>query len=174
MLERAGAQGFPNFDHFIGDNGGKAHSQPNADCFDRQTGPCSDVKSDENIVAIFPPAIRQGEGHFPKQTHKEKQKKSEAEGAPVDKPLRGVKKAGRRNQRSADKIDKIPREPFRCVGDELAVQNCGCDQDDTKDDRSKMKSNNARVCPWPLPCSQGRCKRPSNIRRTRCNSAGRA
>ncbi len=105
------------------------------------------MKPDQTITAVFPPAIGQGESHFPKQTHKKKQKKCEAESAPVDKSLRGAKKAGRRNQRSADEIDKVPREPFRCLGDELTVQNCGCDQDDTKDDRSKMKSNDARYVP---------------------------
>src|SRR5438552_17212403 len=143
-FQRSRAQDFPNFDHFIGDDSGKADGEPNADCFDRQAGPCSDVKPDQNITAVFPPAIRQGESHFPQQTHKEQQKKRETKRAPVDEPLRGVKKAGRRNKRSADEINKIPRKPIRCTGDELAVHNCGCDQDDTKDDRSKMKTNDAR------------------------------
>jgi hypothetical protein len=93
-FERAGAQGFPNFDHFIGDNGGKAYSQPNTCRFDWQTGPCSDVQPNQNIPAIFPPAIGQRERDFPEQTDKEKQKKGEAECSPVYEPLRGVKKAG--------------------------------------------------------------------------------
>src|SRR6185369_11807159 len=79
-----------------------------------------------------------------KQADKEKQKKSETKRAPVNEPLRGVKKSGRRNQRSAGKISEIPREPFRYAGDELSVHNCGCDQDDTKDNGSKMKTNDAR------------------------------
>src|SRR5207253_10541070 len=66
------------------------------------------------------------------------------EDATVDKTLHDVKKDGRRKQRSADKIHKVPQKTARCVGQELAVQNCGCDQDNTKDGRSKMKSNDAR------------------------------
>src|SRR5437667_8873923 len=81
---------------------------------------------------------------LPKANYKEQQKKCEAEGAPVDKSLRGAKKAGRRNERSPDKINKVTRTPFRCVGQALAVQNCGCDQDDAKSDRSKMKLDDAR------------------------------
>src|SRR4030095_5951808 len=90
------------------------------------------------------PAIRQSECHFPKQADKEKQKKRETKRAPVNEPLRGIKKAGRRDKRSADEINKIPRKPIRGTGDELAVHNCGRDQDDAKDDRSKMKTNDAR------------------------------
>src|SRR6266478_9075208 len=91
-FERARAQGFPNFDHFIGDNGGKAHSEPNADCFNWQTRPRSDVQPHQNARAIFPPTIGQSERHFPKQTYQQKQKKRETERAPVDELLRRIEK----------------------------------------------------------------------------------
>src|SRR5262249_20393602 len=84
------------------------------------------------------------ERYLPKQADKEKQKKCEAEGAPVDELLRRVKKAGRWNERSADQVSKIPWEPFRRGGNKLSVYNCGCDQNETKDDGSKMKTNDAR------------------------------
>jgi len=83
-FQRAGAQGLPNLDHFIGDEGGKGHGQPDADSFDWQAGPCSDLQSDQDIVAIFPPAIWQSERHFPKQADQEKQKKCETERAPIN------------------------------------------------------------------------------------------
>src|SRR6266478_9725080 len=122
-FERASAQGFPNFDYFIGDNRGKAHSEPNADCFNWQTGPRSDVQPDENITAIFPPTIGQCERDFPKQTYQQKQKKRETECAPVDEWLCGVKKASRWNDGSADEINKIPRESFRRAGYKFSVDN---------------------------------------------------
>src|SRR4030095_1834905 len=146
-FQGAGAQSLPNLDHFISDNGSKGHGQPDADSLDRQPGPCSDLQADETIAAIFPPAIRQSERHFPKQADKKKQKKREAEGAPGNEPLCGIKKAGGGNERSADEISKIPREPFRCVGDELSVHNCRRDQDNTEDHGSKMKTNDARYIP---------------------------
>jgi hypothetical protein len=93
-FKRANTKCLPNFDYFISDDSGKAHSEPNADCFNGQTGPCSDLQPDENIAAVFPPAIRQSERRFPKQADKEKQKKREAERAPVNEPLCGVKKTG--------------------------------------------------------------------------------
>src|SRR5207244_9460035 len=96
-----------------GDDSRKTDREPNADCFNRQSGPSSDLQADQNVAAIFPPAIRQSERRFPKQADQEKQKKREAERSPVNKPLRGVKKTGRRNERSADAINKIPREAFR-------------------------------------------------------------
>ena len=93
-FQRAGAQGFPNLDHFIRDDGSESHREPNADCFNRQSRPSSDLQPDQNVTAIFPPAIRQSERRFPKQADQEKQKKREAERSPVNKPLRGVKKTG--------------------------------------------------------------------------------
>jgi len=97
-----------------------------------------------NIAAVFPPAIRQSERHLPKQTDKEKQKKRETKRAPVNEPPRCVKKASRRNKRSADEINKVPRKPSDAPETNLRLHNCGCDQDETKDDRSKMKTNNTR------------------------------
>jgi hypothetical protein len=143
-FERASAQGFPNFDHFISDRRGKAHSQPNADCFDRQTGPRTDVQPDQNIPAVFPPTIGQSERYFPKQAEEEKQKKREAKGTPVDEWSRRVKEASRWNQGGADEINKIPREPVVRPGQKFSVQNRGCDQGNAKSDGSEMKTDDAR------------------------------
>src|SRR4030095_9339589 len=127
-FERASAQGFPDFDHFISNNGGKAHSQPNTNRFNGQAEPRSDVQSHQNTRVVFPPTIGQRKRHFPKQTKQKKQKEREAEGPPIDEALRGMKEASRRNERSAHKINKVPGETFGRAGQKLSIRNRGGDQ----------------------------------------------
>src|SRR5205807_1342134 len=109
-FKRARAQCFPNLDHLISDDGGKTHSHPNTCRFNRQTKPCFNMQPYQDARTVFPPTVRQGQRDFPEQADEEKKKKCKTKSAPVDEALRGVKKAGRWNERRKDEINEIPRE----------------------------------------------------------------
>ena len=49
-FERAGSQRFPDLDHFIGDDCGERHSEPNKNRFDRQAGPRPDVSEEFRVL----------------------------------------------------------------------------------------------------------------------------
>ena len=127
-FERASAQRFPDLNHFIGDDCGEGHSEPNKNCFDRQAGPCSDMQPHHGNWSVFPPTIRQRERRFPKQTDQQQQEKRKTKCGPVNEGPGSVEKASRWNQRRVDQINEIPGETFWRAGQKLSIENCRRDQ----------------------------------------------
>src|SRR5262249_45354492 len=126
-FEGAGAERFPNLNHFIGDDCGEGYSEPNKNRFDRQAGPCSDVQTHHCTRPVFPPTVRQRERRSPKQTDQEQQEKRKTESAPINEWTGSVKKASRRNQGSADEINEIPWKAVGLAGPEFSIHNRSCD-----------------------------------------------
>src|SRR5215510_8165322 len=106
----------------------KGHSEPNKNCFDRQTGPRSDVQPYQVTRPVFPPTVGQRERRFPEQTDQQKQEKRKTECTPINEWPRTLKKPSRRNQGSAHEVNEIPRKAFRRAGQKLLIQNRSSDQ----------------------------------------------
>src|SRR4051794_10376586 len=90
---------------------------------------------------VFPPAVRQSERRFPKQTNQQQQEKCKTKCAPVDEWPDSVKKASRWNQRRANKINEIPGETLWRAREKLLIHNCSSDQQNTEQNRRKMKTD---------------------------------
>src|SRR5215216_4557795 len=143
-FEGARSQRFPDLDYFIGDHCRECHGEPNKNCFNRQARPRSDVKPHHRAWPVFPPAVRQSERRFPKQTDQQQQEKCKTKCPPINKRPDRVEKASRWNQRRANQINEIPGETLWRAGKKLPIHNCSGDQQNTEQDRREMKTDDSR------------------------------
>ena len=111
--------------------------------------PRTDVQSHHRLRPVTPPAVRNGQRHFPEETEQQDHAEREAEGPPVDERLHRPEEPGGRQHRNHRQVKKVPGKTLRPRRQEFLVEHRRPDQRRGQQHRGAMKARQGGQGPGP-------------------------